>query len=884
MSSYITNSECGGHRPTHLGSGQYFSRTNLVAALLRRRHAARFVVAPPCFGKTILVAEYAKSVFAFESTFWIRAQSPSFIRDLDKNEIAPSIVNSGLTPGLVIFDDVPRMAAKRAKVFSQALDQLMESGWEVILTMTPASDTYSKLQSDRVLIESKDLLVSDEEIIHIRNEADLERKPPTTYHQIERIPCFFWQTDTPIENTYKRLLSEDLPSEMQLHLFVLLMLGEGSLEQLDRFISSSSQKTLFQLERYYLYLGVDIQEGLFSTYLIPVKDIAKRFLSLLDRVAQKSLASTKDDLVAMIADALIERGNPQRACQTVRLLSSIACRKAWLESQNKNLFRLACFFEAYLVYESLGLSKARETPALVASHVWRLHYLGDTDAALRLAGRVVNMSAANEEERTSAALFLTQEGNEASQERAYEQLNELASFSENIDEYLKDDDVYQVGTEKEEDWHALAVGNLCIHHSIDRGLAYLLRPQNSIEVVMALATRLLRSLRGIFDPHKLSEGEDLTDVTKCDEVIYRSIEFIKDLDASSDVDEPTFMHVLLFRNLDEAIRVLTPHRRLEISRAYRLAIHRVEMLAFAQKNSYEQVMREAEATKQDLYSTEGSPTEKANVLPPIMRVKLFGGVDIAIGDQRVSPNLLNRQKDKTLLALLILNKGKEISRERLLESLWPNVHPKASLRNFYAVWSRLRKSLTTPSGDCPYLVRLQNSCMVDADLVQSDVAEFDEMCRKLSFGSADVSVWEHYYEQLSGLYTDDLMPGEYENEIVINARNEYRDRMVDACVTGANYLIERGRNHAALWFARLAAERDRTREDAYEALMVSQLGAGQRTAALGTFHKCKGYLAEELGIDPPARLVALFDRITNEDPMLATLGTKRHLIGELNEV
>ena len=63
---------------------------------------------------------------------------------------------------------------------------------------------------------------------------------------------------------------------------------------------------------------------------------------------------------------------------------------------------------------------------------------------------------------------------------------------------------------------------------------------------------------------------------------------------------------------------------------------------------------------------------------------------------------------------------------------------------------------------------------------------------------------------------------------------------------------------AALWFAREAAGRDRSREDACAALMEAQLGAGQRAAAIDTYLSCRRYLAEELGIDPSPSIVALY--------------------------
>ncbi|MCQ4882332.1 hypothetical protein NE624_18815, partial [Alistipes onderdonkii] len=69
-----------------------------------------------------------------------------------------------------------------------------------------------------------------------------------------------------------------------------------------------------------------------------------------------------------------------------------------------------------------------------------------------------------------------------------------------------------------------------------------------------------------------------------------------------------------------------------------------------------------------------------------------------------------RQKVKTLLTLLVLNRGREFPRDRLVGIMWPASETDSARKNFYSVWSHLRRALSGPSGACPYLVRQQNGC------------------------------------------------------------------------------------------------------------------------------------------------------------------------------
>lgn len=181
----------------------------------------------------------------------------------------------------------------------------------------------------------------------------------------------------------------------------------------------------------------------------------------------------------------------------------------------------------------------------------------------------------------------------------------------------------------------------------------------------------------------------------------------------------------------------------------------------------------------------------------------------------------------------------------------------------------LRKALVVPGGEeCPYLVRLQYSCKLDTRAVASDVAEFDELCNKLLLEPPDVEAWSGVYARLCELYRGDLLPSEGKNEFILQQREEYRARLIDALVSASTRLFEGGALQAALWFAHAAVRRDATREDAYTALMQAQVAAGQRTAALDTYFKCKRYLSDELGIDPSPKAVMLYGSIIEAEPNL----------------
>ena len=193
--------------------------------------------------------------------------------------------------------------------------------------------------------------------------------------------------------------------------------------------------------------------------------------------------------------------------------------------------------------------------------------------------------------------------------------------------------------------------------------------------------------------------------------------------------------------------------------------------------------------------------------------------------------------------------------------IWPSADYDSARKNFYNIWSLLRAALSLPDGSCPYLIRQQNVCRLERSLLRSDIADFDETCRTLMFGKMDTDGWARLSADVDERFRDDLMPGERCTDAIELMRDECRVRLVDALVAAARRLVAEGRIQEGLWFARAALRRDRTREDAYVALMEAQIAAGQRPAAIATFFECRKFLAEDLGIDPSPETIALYRSI-----------------------
>lgn len=860
MTVFISGSKCAGRRPSHLVLDHYHSRNNLIAHMIQARHTVRFLVAPSSFGKTTLMDEYAHSIFGFNDVFWIRGQSPCFLRDLDNNAFTSCIFSLSNKPGLIIFDDVPRLSHQRAGIFSTLLDVLRENGWEVLVSMSPSCDRYAEHQSDRLLVSASDLLVSDFEMEQTQTTTELAQRTSIPHHSFERIPCFFWPNSKSSSERLKQFLQDELSTEVLLCVFVALLVQKGSIELLSRFVQNWSQELLLHLAEHYLYLGIDLQEEQFRSAPFAIEILSKEFLLQLDRMTSYSSCATKNELVAQLADILIEQGDPQRACQCMGKLSSVSERKAWLENNAQTLFQSACFYEAYQVYESFSLAAINQASALAAAQAWRLHFLGNNEDACRLATRVQQTSKATEKDQVTAALLLARYGNEAAQKTAQNHLDVLTKYSSSFNGCTFEEGIADLFDARPEAWHTVAVGYLCLQEGTERamqGIAYL-SPNSAI--VALLSTWMLQDMCSLHKDTPLNANER----NQGEKVIHQALEIFSEQERS--LKRLSFLHVEWYRSLEQAMRVYSLSVP-QVSKALSLLINEYELSLFEQQRCFAKA--EKNIVKKQGYRTalqkEGE-SETTQDIPPILEVKFFGALEVRKENKVVEPTLFRRQKVKLLFAILVLSQGKEISREKLIEDLWPGHTPEAGRRNFYNIWSELNKILRNSSKDNPYLVRLQQSYKADMRYVSSDVAAFERLCQDLSFGSVDMTAWSQLYRHINVLYADNLLPGEYENEIITLLRDKYRKQMVDACVTAARRLLEHKNAEAALQFARRAVEYGSSREDAYEILMRAQIKLGQRTEACDTFFKCRAVLRDEFGITPSQTMATLHNEIICDDP------------------
>lgn len=890
MSTFIESAACRGRRPQGLVARVHHSRSELVARLLRERRVARFLVAPDGFGKTSLAYAYADVVFSFAHVFWLSCRSPCFLRDLDAGLIGPDVLRLDESASLVVFEDLPRLDVERAASFSGLLDALLERGVEVIVSCAPSCDVYGGLQQGRLVLAGADLLLTPAEWrVSLRGEdANADGSVPPA---AERVACLRWK-EAGEADLLAGLRREELPSDLLLAVFALLVLGEGDLDDLGAFLSAGRQRTeevVELLARGYPFLGVERRDGSFSAARVSVGGLAETMGPLFDLLVQASAFEGRDALAGRFADALVVRGEHARAMELALAFATKQGASSWVALRGWRYLADGRPLPLRQACDALARSSFKKNPSYNALAAWAACELADAAGAVAFARRAAFGQTTPRAEVLLSCVLLLREGPQDRDERVLRVLEAQVSRSSGISE--------EAGEPTAGEWvDAEALGRLAfaLHEGPASGLATWLELAGSLEAagegpdpreaaLLMAASWLLEdaaSGRARLRASRAADGEgpDRDAVDEAD--LLRVARF-----AVSCVDRgrgspahASWCEHLAFSAL-EGLSKAMPELSIGSPGASALArLRRFELSLLAQREGYRKSCARRDRQMSEFYETHPNvfrddartapaTTAPARVMAPMLHVSLFGSMELRLGDEVVDPKLIRQQKVKVLLAVLVLARGREVTRDRLAQMLWPKSAPASARKNLYSTWSKLSRALTV-EGSCPYLIRDQLGCRVNARLVTSDVAEFESICRTLLFGKSEELEWEKLYTSVEESFADELMPTEVENETIVALRDKYHVQLLDALLVAASRLMHAGEAQGALWFAREALRRDRTREDAYATLMEAQIAAGQRGAAIDTFFACRRYLADELGIDPSPRIVGLYRSVIEvEEPL-----------------
>jgi DNA-binding SARP family transcriptional activator len=249
--------------------------------------------------------------------------------------------------------------------------------------------------------------------------------------------------------------------------------------------------------------------------------------------------------------------------------------------------------------------------------------------------------------------------------------------------------------------------------------------------------------------------------------------------------------------------------------------------------------------------------------PPRLAISIVRGSVASRGAEVALPD-----RELSLLFALAVRPG-EVSRDRLIEMLWPELEADAARNALHVSLHRLRQRL----GDESTVVRTINGYRLCSD-AQIDLAEIDRQMAALrkqgdpADGTRDLRA---LYERVRVAFPARLTAWEWFAPVerhVSEVRCELAQRL-------AWRALEAGDANEALALAQEMIEHDPCDEAAREIAIKAHLSTGDRAAALRHFQQYRETLRAELQCEPSASLAAVVGIASGTEQLVGSRRSSR---------
>jgi basic membrane lipoprotein Med (substrate-binding protein (PBP1-ABC) superfamily)/DNA-binding SARP family transcriptional activator len=234
---------------------------------------------------------------------------------------------------------------------------------------------------------------------------------------------------------------------------------------------------------------------------------------------------------------------------------------------------------------------------------------------------------------------------------------------------------------------------------------------------------------------------------------------------------------------------------------------------------------------------------------------------------------LGPPKQRALLAVLLLNAGEVVSRDRLIESVWGEHPPRTAAHSIQIYISGLRKALEAVGSDRA-IVTSAPGYLLEAELDSIDAARFQ---RLVAEGSGEVAsdpergaaALREALELWRGAPLSDFAYEEFALEPV----RRLEKLRLDAVEELATAELALGREREALSLVESAIREDPLRERLRELQVMALYRRGRQADALRAYQEFHRLLRDELALEPSSALRRLNERVLLHDPSLQQDGT-----------
>ncbi|MGC4932921.1 BTAD domain-containing putative transcriptional regulator [Gordonia sp. DT30] len=232
---------------------------------------------------------------------------------------------------------------------------------------------------------------------------------------------------------------------------------------------------------------------------------------------------------------------------------------------------------------------------------------------------------------------------------------------------------------------------------------------------------------------------------------------------------------------------------------------------------------------------------------------------------------LGPPKQRAVLGTLLLARGKVVSVDRLVDTLWGDGPPPAATTSLQAYISNLRRALRS-RGEASPIERIGGGYRIELGEDRLDVIDFADLARSAR-SARDEGRWaDSLADSRAALarWRGELLGGELDDVDWVTAESAaLAESLMATQEIHITALLGEGDIGGALSDIVALRSRDRLRDRGVWLHMAALYRAGRATEALEVYADHQHVLDDELGLSPGAELVDLHGAILRHDPVIA---------------
>lgn len=219
-------------------------------------------------------------------------------------------------------------------------------------------------------------------------------------------------------------------------------------------------------------------------------------------------------------------------------------------------------------------------------------------------------------------------------------------------------------------------------------------------------------------------------------------------------------------------------------------------------------------------------------------------------------------KQRALLTLLLLGRGRPVPVDRLLDVLWGDQLPGNPMNALQAQVSQLRKSLgagSIRSVGAAYALALDNGAL--------DIDVFEELVEngRVALDLGDAARAVVLLQEGLALWRGDVLADVDDPDVAAAERVRLEELRVTALEAKLQASLDLGRHRDVVAELEVLVVSYPLRERLWELLMLALYRSGRQADALRAYQHARDILVDELGIEPGAALRQLESRILGQD-------------------